>query len=360
MARCSLLLALMILLRYASCRPDSCPNCRGYNLRSNSLTNATQDAEALDDLSPYCVVCTPVPGHRRRDVIPTCPLVRRTSTLWLRNFRLGSLSLSDLSHLKDVKTLYLHPVTTAVLLQWNRLETIGPGYFRQLSSLMLLDLRYNKIHTIYKVTKNRVTEWQNKAISCTSVFALGMENITAQQNVSEVQIISTVNGTDIDHNRHLVYFILKNDEINKASFNLLDLIITTLLTLSLLAFCYFVFQSLRKTAPQNIQNQNYTGTVNVQQNPVDFLHHTYETIEDQPQARDQNGVIPGAQIPTSGDDVIAPYGQTVLSVSYGKDKALNAIPSTYQSQNRVTGKKSVQTPYLKCDDQARQQMQEKI
>ncbi|KAI8507020.1 hypothetical protein Bbelb_154590 [Branchiostoma belcheri] len=83
--------------------------CQAYNLRSNSLTNATHDAEVLDDLSPYCVVCTPVSGHRRRDAIPTCPLVRRTSKLWLRNFRLGSLSLSDLSHLRDVETLYLHP-----------------------------------------------------------------------------------------------------------------------------------------------------------------------------------------------------------------------------------------------------------
>ncbi|XP_019643923.1 PREDICTED: leucine-rich repeat and immunoglobulin-like domain-containing nogo receptor-interacting protein 4 [Branchiostoma belcheri] len=153
-----------------------------------------------------------------RDVIPTCSSVEKTSSLWLRSYHLATLSSSDVGHLKHLENLYIEPGnlvrlemgtfaglhslrrlsltrnklaflgtgwliqpngrlnlahnhiayiqdgafgsvdgdcrTMVLLLQWNRLHVIQPGYFRQLCMLTVLDLRYNRIHTIHKGSFN--------------------------------------------------------------------------------------------------------------------------------------------------------------------------------------------------------------
>ncbi|CAH1244619.1 LRRTM4 [Branchiostoma lanceolatum] len=169
--------------------------------------------------SPRCVICDAPPGHRGRDVIPTCTFVEKTPSLWLRNYRLDYLSSSDVGHLKHLQNLYIEPgnlvhlendtfagfrflrrlslrrnklaylgrkglvqaysrldlahnqiahieheafgvgtqgclKTMVLLLPWNRLEVIRPGYFRHLCVLALLDLRFNRIHTIHKGSFN--------------------------------------------------------------------------------------------------------------------------------------------------------------------------------------------------------------
>ncbi|KAI8503988.1 hypothetical protein Bbelb_180560 [Branchiostoma belcheri] len=174
---------------------------------------------ALASLPQQCVVCDAVPFYGgNRDVIPTCSSVEKTSSLWLRSYRLATLSSSDVGHLKHLENLYIEPGnlvrlemgafaglhslrrlsltrnklaflgtgwliqpngrlnlahnriayiedgafgsvdgdcrTMVLLLQWNRLDVIKPGYFRQLCMLTVLDLRNNRIHTIHKGSFN--------------------------------------------------------------------------------------------------------------------------------------------------------------------------------------------------------------
>eukprot|EP00058_Branchiostoma_floridae_P019323 XP_002604813.1 hypothetical protein BRAFLDRAFT_70663 [Branchiostoma floridae] len=374
MARLSVLIALAIISRCALSMFYSCPNCQGFKVKCDRVTNATYDATFYEELSPKCVICTSLPEHTGRDVVPTCPLVKRTKWLWLRNFRLDYLSLLDLSHLQNIETLYVQPGTKAVLLQWNKLEIVTPDYFRQLSSVMLLDLRYNRIHTIYRVSENIVQEWQNELVSCTAVFALDGVSITAKNNVSRAirttavppslkpsitanntlstvrsftvttplnLTIATENATEIDQ----IVFLLNTNQKDKVEVNVLDLVITSLLTLSILVFCYFIIQSLQKNSSHNSQNnQTQNGTLHHQQTFDEVSQHAYDTIEDQPETSNQKRDTLDGQVPTISDDIITPYGQAVLSGAYqGMDTALNAIPS--RSQDQVPENKSNQTPY---------------
>ncbi|KAI8498746.1 hypothetical protein Bbelb_231990 [Branchiostoma belcheri] len=62
-----------------------------------------------NSLSANASNCNFVVEIHGRDVVPNCTLVQKASTLWLRNYRLGRLSSTDISHLKHLQNLYIEP-----------------------------------------------------------------------------------------------------------------------------------------------------------------------------------------------------------------------------------------------------------
>eukprot|EP00058_Branchiostoma_floridae_P006374 XP_002591862.1 hypothetical protein BRAFLDRAFT_89375 [Branchiostoma floridae] len=207
MVQIVLLIALLVSMRSASCFVDKCPTC-------TSLHALPCHPDSVQEVSSgeMCVICDATLEKSGRDKIPSCPLLERTSALWLRNYRLGNLTSSDVNHLKHLRKLYIEPGEilhldnntfdgfrllynlslshnklsyvgkrwfktvcghlslshneiayiedeafgtsdrcldiVALHLPWNKLTAIKPGYFRHLCELAFLDLRYNRIHTV--------------------------------------------------------------------------------------------------------------------------------------------------------------------------------------------------------------------
>ncbi|CAH1244842.1 SLIT2 [Branchiostoma lanceolatum] len=272
------------------------------------------DSAITNSATEVCVTCDTVVEEHVGDVIPRCPLVEKATTLWLRNFRFGYLSSTNVSHLKHLRNLYIEPgnlmlldnktfegfqslynlslsrnnlpylgkkwlvgvighlnlahnkiahiedeafgvsdhclYTLVLLLSWNKLERTNPGYFRHLCNLMVLDLSSNRIHTIDKGSFDGLYRLR--------VLRLGSNNLTA---------------------------VLRG-----------------------------------ATLTNEIKNPNNSRMGN-QQTIDQFSQHTYETVEDQPH---QYETIRDEQ---NEDNVITPYGQATLSGAYGLDSDKTATTS---------------------------------
>eukprot|EP00058_Branchiostoma_floridae_P020396 XP_002605886.1 hypothetical protein BRAFLDRAFT_87442 [Branchiostoma floridae] len=169
------------------------------------------------------------------------------------------------------------------------------------------------------VSEILMQKWHGEVISCTALFPSDEAlNVTAHYKVTSFSAVpdastsGTETLTEAGEGKHHVVFLLNSD--NNVSINPLDLIITALLTSSVVALSCFVAFALcnHNTFKKPQENSNDCHTEN-QHGTDQFSHHTYETVEDQPQPVHQYDVIPDHQ---NADDIITPYGQASMSGAY--------------------------------------------
>ncbi|XP_035663381.1 uncharacterized protein LOC118407070 [Branchiostoma floridae] len=189
-----------------------------------------------------------------------------------------------------------------------------------------------------KVSENLLKEWirSGEVISCTALFE---ENIKVQYNVSGVEratpLLNTVRYTNTTMtyglvnatgNRQDIVFLLKSGlNGTTVSIHFLDLIITALFTLAVMAFSYAVFLMLRKTQSHDLQTNQPESPCNQpsEQLTEEVSVNTYETVEDRPPMSNQDEIISDSETPNS-EDVIVPYGQATMSGAYGTGAAMRA------------------------------------